>query len=507
MANDDQAIERRLGEAEALRARQQFQDAATIYQSILEGNPNHAETLYQFGVMANMTGQHELAADLISRAIDRAGDEGVRYVPELAPALALSGRHEQALGAFRRWTDALPNDPNGHYNKGNLLNSMGRPDEAARSFRRAVALAPDFAEAQANLGATLHMSKRYDEAARAYRRAIRKLGDNSELHHNLGAVLRAQHKNEEAAAAYRKALAIKPDRLEVREKLAATLQDLGDYDEAVGMFGGMLAQIPASVDAIKGLAESLIAAGKAEEAARRCDAFLDEQGYNSAVLACKAIALQELGDAESAARIMDFERFIRPVEVTVPDRYDDIAAFNAAIEAEIRAHDSLDFEPLGRATAAGFQTGELFDNPTPAIARLADIVDDTVRGYIADLPDESGHPFIANAPRRWTKNGWGVVLQTRGHQRPHIHPSGWLSGVYYVHVPDSIGDTSQQGWIEFGCPPANIGCRADHPTTRVMPRPGKMMLFPSYVYHDTVPFEDEQNRISFAFDIVPARAA
>ena len=71
---------------------------------------------------------------------------------------------EQALGAFRRWTDALPNDPNGHYNKGNLLNSMGRPDEAARSFRRAVALAPDFAEAQANLGATLHMTKRYERS-------------------------------------------------------------------------------------------------------------------------------------------------------------------------------------------------------------------------------------------------------------------------------------------------------------------------------------------------------
>ena len=504
MPNDDTTIERQLQQAEELRAQYQFQDAASIYQSILEGNPDHAETLYQFGVMANMAGQHEVAADLISRAIDRAGDEGIRYVPELAPALALSGRQEEALGAFRRWTDALPNDPNGHYNKGNLLNGMGRPDEAAQSFRRAVALAPDFAEAQANLGATLHMTKRYDEAARAYRRAIRKLGDNSELHHNLGAVLRAQHKNDEAAAAYRKALAIKPDRLEVRENLAGALQDLGEYGEAAELFGAMLDQIPTSVDAIKGFAETLIAAGKADAAAARCDAFLGAHGYNSAVVACKAIALQELGESAEARRIMDFERFVRPIDVPVPDGYENIAAFNAAIEAEIRADESLDFEPLGRATAAGFQTDELLDGPTPAIALLARFIDDSVQDYIDQLLDDTGHPFVANAPRRWTKNGWGVILQSQGHQRPHIHPSGWLSGVYYVRVPDSIGDASQQGWIEFGRPPANVGCRADHPTTRVRPRPGKMLLFPSYFYHDTVPFEDEENRISFAFDIVPA---
>ncbi len=30
-----------------------------------------------------------------------------------------------------------------------------------------------------------------------------------------------------------------------------------------------------------------------------------------------------------------------------------------------------------------------------------------------------------------------------------------------------------------------------------------MFLFPSYFYHRTVPFENEQNRISIAFDIMP----
>jgi uncharacterized protein (TIGR02466 family) len=114
------------------------------------------------------------------------------------------------------------------------------------------------------------------------------------------------------------------------------------------------------------------------------------------------------------------------------------------------------------------------------------------------------HPFVANAPARWTMNGWGVILQEQGHQRPHIHPSGWLSGVYYVRIPKSIGPGSQQGWIEFGRPPESIGCHAQHETMRVRPEAGRMVLFPSYVYHHTIPYSDTENRISFAFDVVPA---
>ena len=30
-----------------------------------------------------------------------------------------------------------------------------------------------------------------------------------------------------------------------------------------------------------------------------------------------------------------------------------------------------------------------------------------------------------------------------------------------------------------------------------------MMLFPSYVFHKTIPFESDQTRISVAFDVLP----
>lgn len=505
MQRSDIQIERQLHEAERLRSQGRFRDAARLYQAILKADPDHAEALYQFGVMANMAGQHALAAEVIGRAVRIAGSLGIRYLPELAPALALSGRHEEALAAFRKVTDARPNDATAHYNMGNLLNSMGRADEAAVAFRRAAALAPDFLEAHANLGATLHLAKQYEAAVAAYLRALERLPDNPDLHYNLGAVYRALGRHAPAAACYRAALSLAPDRLEFQEKLAAALQDLAAFEEAADSFRSVLTRHSESIDVNKGLAETLIGAGRPEEAVAFCDNYLDRRGYNSAIVGCKAIALGEMGEEAAALRIMDLDRLIRPCRIDAPPGYRDVRAFNAAVEEEIRAHHSLDFEPAGLATTEGFQTGELLDQPSYAIGLLAMAINGAVRGYIENLPDDPDHPFVANAPARWALNGWGVILRSQGHQRAHIHPSGWLSGVYYVRVPRSIGGPSQNGWIEFGKPPANIGCRRTHETRRVAPKAGHMLLFPSYVYHHTIPFQDNENRVSFAFDVVSLR--
>jgi hypothetical protein len=37
----------------------------------------------------------------------------------------------------------------------------------------------------------------------------------------------------------------------------------------------------------------------------------------------------------------------------------------------------------------------------------------------------------------------------------------------------------------------------------VRPDPGKLILFPSYFYHGTIPFEDHRYRTTIAFDVVP----
>ena len=67
---------------------------------------------------------------------------------------------------------------------------------------------------------------------------------------------------------------------------------------------------------------------------------------------------------------------------------------------------------------------------------------------------------------------------------------------------EKSGDAA--GWLEFGRSPEKLACEAEPLLKLVRPRPGLMVLFPSYFYHRTVPFRSEEKRISIAFDALPA---
>jgi len=85
----------------------------------------------------------------------------------------------------------------------------------------------------------------------------------------------------------------------------------------------------------------------------------------------------------------------------------------------------------------------------------------------------------------------------------HVHPRGWISSAYYVAVPDVFEDAvAKQGWIKFGEPAAEFGA-SFAPRRTIQPKPGRLVLFPSYMWHGTVPFHSPQSRITIAFDAVP----
>ncbi|HWC63258.1 MAG TPA: putative 2OG-Fe(II) oxygenase [Rhizomicrobium sp.] len=83
----------------------------------------------------------------------------------------------------------------------------------------------------------------------------------------------------------------------------------------------------------------------------------------------------------------------------------------------------------------------------------------------------------------------------------HIHPEGWISSCYYVAVPEAVkNDETKEGWIKFGEPSveAGLGFRR-----AIQPQPGRLVLFPSYMWHGTIPFHDKAVRTTIAFDAVP----
>lgn len=131
-----------------------------------------------------------------------------------------------------------------------------------------------------------------------------------------------------------------------------------------------------------------------------------------------------------------------------------------------------------------------------------------VRTYLAkrsDLIDvpAANHPMSSLRPHELNFVSWAVCVRLGGYEDWHIHPDGWLSGVYYVDVPESQPGHSSSGPIEFG--PYPLGgqvSRKAWPRRKVVPRPGDLLIFPSYIAHRTWPTGSQADRICIAFDIL-----
>ncbi len=178
--------------------------------------------------------------------------------------------------------------------------------------------------------------------------------------------------------------------------------------------------------------------------------------------------------------------------------------FNRALSDHVLKHPSLIYAPKSHATRFGRHSGELLTEPRGPVAALEQAIMAAVEGYRQDAPPDPDHPWLARRPEALGLNVWGVAMDSQGHQLAHNHPSAWLSGVYYPKVPDVIGDDDpgRAGWIEFGRAPEDFHVTREPEVRLFKPEEGLMILFPSYFYHRTIPFEAEDVRISIAFDVL-----
>ena len=164
--------------------------------------------------------------------------------------------------------------------------------------------------------------------------------------------------------------------------------------------------------------------------------------------------------------------------------------------------DSLRWEPLNKATKRGYQTpSTVFDWETGAIQKLKDILLQELHGY-QNRFDDRNCDLIKLWPKKYDLSGWFVRLKTHGYQEAHIHPDGWVSGVLYLKTIEETFEN--QGSIEFSLHGYDYHRRSSNvPTKTHQPKLGDILLFPSSLFHRTIPFDSPQDRCVIAFDVVP----
>lgn len=377
----------------------------------------------------------------------------------------------------------------------------GGLDKAAALYKAILAREPDHADAMRLFGMLHHQRGDGAIGERLVRQAIAAAPDNAKAYDNLALVLLGRGAQDEALAALDRAIALNPQSEASHFNRAVLLDQLGRPDGAAESYRAALALNPRNANAHHGLSGVLLKLGDAENALRHADACLTLAPRDATALSFKAIALSETGDLAALNRLVDLDRFVRCSAVGDSIAGMSLRDFNAAMARHIETHPTLRQVP---STVNGNDTKELLGSGHPLCAALRDFVVQQVAAYAECLPADSSHPLAAGQPSRYAMESWGVVMWSQGYQVSHVHKKAWISGVYYVQIPDVVGEARDAGWIEFGRGPADLYTRSTPPTRRIKPVEGALITFPSYLWHRTIPFDSAQHRICISFDVIPA---
>ncbi len=383
----------------------------------------------------------------------------------------------------------------------------GRGAEAERLYRQVLTQRPGEPQALLGLARLAQAAGRLEEAEELLRGVLAARPESVAALNALGLVQQAKGEARAAAESFRRAATLAPDDFAAQGNLGNALQELGDLEGAVAAYRAALDLRPEHNGLADNLAAALIKAGRTAEARHLLDGVLARDPHDVKAAAFQTVALQELGERAAADRLFDPELIGRD-RLSPPAGYPDRASLNAALAAAIRGHPSLTWsaDPKRRAVRSGAVTGDLLARPSPLFAAFEAALRKAIDRFVASLPARPRHPFLGRRPRAYRLSMWGNLLRAQGHQAPHVHNLGWLSGVYYVEVPrfaPGPSDRPVPGALEFGRPGYGLPCRFEPRTLTVAPRAGTLVMFPSYYWHNTVPFDDAAERISLAFDLRP----
>ena len=316
----------------------------------------------------------------------------------------------------------------------------------------------------------------------------------------LGEALFAIGANERAGAAAERAAACAadtPTRARALAEQAKALLRAGAGAEAAALLEQALELHPASVAAFKRLAIYHLRAGEPEAALALRERIAGQGVGHARLHAARAMALAMLGRGDEARAVVDLPARLYAKDLPPPEGWPDAAAFNAALEAELLANPAIRFERHGTASKKSWRIDSPATGEAPAVQALLGRIAEAAAAHATTLPD---------APERAELRSWCVITEGEGREQWHMHPYGWLSGGYYVAVPEAVAaGEGGAGCLGFGLPDGLIGAAAAAAfgETMVRPRTGLLTLFPSHAYHRTWPHNAQGKRICLAFDICP----
>ncbi len=397
-----------------------------------------------------------------------------------------------------------------HHTHARSLITLERFDQAELVLRECVKLEPRLAEAHNSLAQLIWMrTGNIAESTSLLDQALEKYARDDALLATKAALLQGAA---DARAAYdclaeRAADPVAPPALLIRAGLAAL-----EFDPniALALAERALRAQPKNLTVRKLLCSGYLGVGDGAAALSECATLLEATPDDQYLIAMQTTALRLLNDPRYEA-FCDYDTMVQSQFLEPPAGWPDLAAFLTELAARLTAlHNPHGHRLLYQSLRQGTETTQdLSRSEDPVIHALFDAFAAPIARYRERIGQGDDALRRRNKGASRFNGSWSVRLHREGYHTSHVHPRGWISSACYIQLPDSMkgggnmrGAGNGEGILSFGAPGLITTPSLDAELS-LRPEAGRLVLFPSYFWHGTLPFHSDQPRLTVAFDVVP----
>lgn len=408
--------------------------------------------------------------------------------------LVNSGNFSSAEIKVKKLIKKYPEFPYLNNLYGVILDNQNKFDEAISVYETAVRLKPDYIEAHYNMGNLFLKNRMGKKAVVSYKRVIEINPNYTEGYLKLGNSLKYLNKFKEAISYFRKVLELNPNSVPGNIALGSCLQDNRQFKEAIPYLKKFGTASKARV------LECLYSLKKVTEYKKYLSELSKKDPTNIRAATISTFASRQLNIKEIhpfCKKPLDFISITNIKSLSQPLKIKDLSKDISQIEEF--------WESSGKVTRKAFKThGNIFDHKTETIMNLKEIILSQIQKYKQTF-SANKYSIITHWPNSFLLYGWHVKYEKLGHQAEHIHPDGWISGSFYIKIPKN--KKNNEGAIRFSLHGFNYPVLDKEKILSFehVPKDGDLVLFPSSLFHSTIPCSSDEQRHMIAFDIRPKK--
>ena len=478
-------------------------DALGHADRLLKTDRRDAEAWSARGSALHGLGRFDAAIEALREALKITPDYAAAR-DNLIACFVRDDRPEDALREIEASTRHAPLSTAMRCSQAAALMQLDRYDEAEREFETVLREAPGDRTVLRMLTQLRHMRGDADFVA-PLRAAAAASGADIALQLDFADALRRAGQAADAEGELRRLLKAAGPRPDLQSSRAALLHEQGRLPEALALSSAALAAQPRDAKTIENNLALLLSLGESRLARERIEPLLAARPTDLRWITYRIDVARQLGEPEYLDW-SDCGRLVQAYDLQPPSGFASIEAFLDALRAVIHPRHWQARQPLDQSLRGGTQTSRgLQHDPDPAIRALLQAFEAPLEAHQQRMRASGAVPPalrpLFDAPLR-PIGAWSVRLRRGGSHVNHFHPEGLISSAFHLTVPDETLDAERRsGWLRFGEPRwPTPGCG---PLNEVQPKAGRLVLFPSWMWHGTSPLVDDAPRVTVAFDAAP----